>query len=165
MPLFRPRQRSRPTRRAPARSLSGWVLCLALLGSVSGGCAPTIAPYSSTAYEQATSLKVESLALMDRATEPYPGHAQDVTALWLALQKAHEYARGRPRNEISARQWSILLDAERNLLGGFLARWREQSTLSPVFVTEAKGLVSEAFDLIIGLESGKIRPSDVPGSE
>jgi hypothetical protein len=165
MRLLRPRVHTQPIRRALVRArVARWV-CLVLLGGVSTGCAPTIAPYSATAYEQATSLKVESLALMDRATDPFARHAEEVNALRLALQKAHEYALGRPRNEISARQWAILLDPERNLLGGFLARWREQSTLSRVFVTEARGLVSEAFDLIIGLESGKIRASDVPEGE
>lgn len=124
------------------------------------GCAPTISPYSAAAYEQATSLKVESLAVMDRATEPFAAHVAEVEALRLRLAKAHEFARGRPRNDESARQWEILVDPERNLLGGFLRRWEQQSTLSPVFVEEAKRLIAQAFDTIIGLESGKIRRAD-----
>ena len=64
-------------------------------------------------------------------------------------------------NDISAQQWRILIDSERNLLGGFLARWKKESRLSATFVTEAKGLVSDVFDTIIGLESGKIKPDQV----
>jgi hypothetical protein len=75
-------------------------------------------------YEQATSLKVESLA------------------------------RGRPGNEISARQWEILISPDRNLLGGFLSCWEKESALSEAFIGEERGIVADAFDTTIGLESG-----------
>jgi hypothetical protein len=99
---------------------------------------------------------------MERATEPYAAHEREVADLVMRLTEAYEYARGRPDNEISTRQWEILMDSTRNLLGGFLARWRREGTLGQLFVREAGGLVSDAFDTIIGLESGKIRRSDVP---
>lgn len=125
-------------------------------------CAAHISAFSPVAYEQATSLKVDALALMAQATQPYASHAAAVDDLRLRLAKAYEFARGRPKNEISARQWAILADSTRNLLGGFLARWQRDSTLSAVFVTEAQRLVAEAFDTIIGLESGKIKRDQVP---
>lgn len=37
---------------------------------------------------------------------------------------AYEYAKGRPKNAISARQWEILKGPNRHLLGGFLQRWK-----------------------------------------
>lgn len=132
------------------------ILLLAL-----AGCAPSIAPFSEHAYEQAVSLKVESLALMGAATEPFGDHADAVEALRTELEKAHQFALGRPKNEISAQQWAILTAPDRNLLGGFLARWEAQDSLSPVFVSEAQRLVADAFDTIIGLESGKLRPDDI----
>jgi hypothetical protein len=46
-------------------------------------------------------------------------------------------------------------------LGGFLKRWKDEETLSAMFVSEAQILVSDAFDAIIGLESGKIKPSEI----
>lgn len=125
------------------------------------GCAPTIAPFSERAYEQAVELKVEALAVMGAATEPFDDHRAAVEAVRFELDKAYEFAAGRPDNEISARQWQILRDPERNLLGGFLARWETAGTLSPFFVTEAQGLVADAFDTVIGLESGKVRPDAV----
>jgi hypothetical protein len=118
----------------------------------------SISLYSEVAYEQATSLKVESLALMDSATEDYAIQQASVEDLETKLDKAYEYAKGRPKNEISAKQWQILIDPERNLLGGFLKRWELEGALSGVFIEEAKGLISDAFDTIIGLESGKIKP-------
>lgn len=43
----------------------------------------------------------------------------------------------------------------------FLKRWETDGTLSQMFITEMQMLVSDAFDTIIGLESGKIDPSEV----
>ncbi len=133
-----------------------------LLSGLLAGCAPTISTFSPIAYEQATSLKVDALGLLDRATEPYGDHRVAAESLTVRLAKAYEFAKGRPRNDLSARQWQILIDPVRNLLGGFLARWKKESKLSAAFVAEAKELVSDAFDTIIGLESGKIQPDQVP---
>jgi hypothetical protein len=121
----------------------------------------SISPYSPTAYQYATSLKVESLMLMDKATEPYATHQSEVEALVTKIAIAYEYARGRPKNEISTRQWEILKDPNRHLLGGFLQRWKGESQLSRPFITEAQGLVADAFDTIIALESGKVAPAQV----
>ena len=134
---------------------------LILLG-LATGCAPRLAPFSELAYEQAISLKVDALALTSHAAEPFARHREAALALTLRLEKAYEFARGRPRNEISAQQWEILRDPERNLLGGFLRRWESASTLSPAFIEEARRLIADAFDTIIGLESGKIKPDAVP---
>lgn len=141
----------------PAKVRSLAAPALAVLVS----CAPHISQFSPIAYEQATELKVDAQALMARAAEPYPKHEDDVIALTLRLEKAYEFARGRPRNEISARQWAILADSTRNLLGGFLARWKRETSLSPAFISEARQLVAQAFDTIIGLESGKLKEKDV----
>ena len=126
-----------------------------LIVSILAACSNLIAVYSQTAYEQATSIKAESLVLMNKATEPYSQHAQEVAALMLNVDKAYEYAKGRPRNEISTEQWARMKDPNSNLLGGFLKRWQEQGRLSPVFVKEAEAQIAEAFDQIIELESGK----------
>ncbi len=120
-----------------------------------------IAPYSHFSYQQATSLKVEALALMDKATEQSASHENEIKEVETRIEKAYEYAKGRPKNKFSTEQWQILKDPNRNLLGGFIKRWRKESTLSTYFIKEAKGLVADAFDTISGLESGKIKKSDV----
>jgi len=97
---------------------------------------------------------------MRKAETPFEGYTKRIQNLELELDKAYEFAKGRPRNEFSARQWEILLDPERNLLAGFIRRWENSETLSWPFIVEASGVVSDAFDTIIGLESGKIHAGD-----
>ncbi|MCW8813891.1 MAG: hypothetical protein OQJ93_04865 [Ignavibacteriaceae bacterium] len=121
----------------------------------------SISVYSPEAYKQAVDLKIESLNLMLSATLPFSDYEEDVAFLKTELSKAYEFAKGRPNNEISTKQWEILIDENRNLLGGFLKRWENDETLAEMFVTEAQKLVSDAFDTIIGLESGKISPSEL----
>lgn len=134
---------------------------LLLVAIVVSGCAPSISQFNETAYQQAVQLKVQSLALLDKASEPYADHAEKAEALHQELHTAYEYARGRPHNEISTRQWKIMIDPKRNLMGGLLARWEEEDSLSPVFVRELRGVISDVFDTIIGLESGKIKPEEI----
>jgi hypothetical protein len=129
-------------------------LCLFALASCS-----TISTYDQAAYEHATSAKVDTLALMDKATESYSAHEKEITAVRTELQKAYEYDLGRPLNKITVAQWGILLDPERNLVGGFLKMWKSKGSLGATFVTEKKDQIALAFDKIIGLESGKIKPS------
>lgn len=121
-------------------------------------CAPLIAPYNETAYQYATSIKAESLILMERATESYSVHSNEVDDLRLRLRQAYEFANGLPKNDLSTRQWEILIDPNRNQLGGFLKRWEDNGELNAVFVNEMKSEVEKAFDEIIRLESGKIQP-------
>ncbi|MBN1637587.1 MAG: hypothetical protein JW866_01375 [Ignavibacteriales bacterium] len=122
-------------------------------------CAPLIGPYSPTAYNYATSLKVETLAIMDKANEPYLNHQSSVEALVIELHKAHEYVKGVPSNSISAKQWEILIKEDGDLFGKFIKRWKDNSTLSMTFINEFKGLIIDAFDEIICLEANKKKPS------
>lgn len=121
----------------------------------------SISVFSPEAYKQAVDLKVESLNLMAAATMPYTDFEEEADYLKTELSKAYEFSKGRPDNEISTRQWEILINPDGNLLGGFLKRWEEEGTLSQMFVIEMQMLVSDAFDTIIGLESGKIDPSEI----
>jgi len=135
------------------------ILTLAF-GLVISSCS-SISVFSPEAYKQAVDLKVESLELMSFATMPYADNAESVDYLKTELSKAYEFSKGRPENEISTKQWEILINPDGNLLGGFLRRWKDEETLSEMFVTEMQTLVSDAFDTIIGLESGKIDPSEI----
>jgi len=120
----------------------------------------SISVFSPEAYKQAVDLKVESLNLMSSATMPFADYEEEVLHLTTELDKAFEFSKGRPDNEISTEQWEILIGQEGNLLGGFLKRWETEGTLSEMFISEMQLLVSDAFDAIIGLESGKIDPSE-----
>jgi hypothetical protein len=137
------------------------VLISIITFSLASWSCSNISVFSPEAYKQAVDLKVESLELMSFATSPYVENEENVTYLKTELRKAYEFALGRPNNELSAGQWEILINEEGNLLGGFLKRWEEEDVVSEMFVTEMQTLVSDAFDTIIGLESGKIDPSEL----
>ncbi len=121
----------------------------------------SIAQFDSQSYKNAVNTKVSALALMDKATTPYEQNKTEINALYFSLNQGYEYANGIPKNEITTAQWAIMKDPERNLLGGFLKRWQEKKTLKPAFINSAKTVISDGFDAIIGLESGKINPADV----
>lgn len=116
------------------------------------GC---MAKFDPIAFQQATTLKVESLLLMEKATGSYTRHEGEITALMLKVERAYEYASNKPRNKITANQWKILADPDRNLLGGFMKQWKEKDRLGDVFIEEAKKIITDAFDTIIDLEKGK----------
>ena len=128
------------------------VVLLVLAGSA---CTPVISPFSARAYEQAVDLKVDALRTIELAEEPFDRHRSRAEALQVRLAKAAEYAKGRPRNEVSARQWDIMIDPDGHMIGGFLKRWEEQDSLSWAFIREATFQIEAGFDAIIGLESGK----------
>ena len=118
-------------------------------------CTPLISQFDATAYRDATSLKVDSLAVMSEATTPYKLHGKEVSKLKVELAKAYEYVKGIPHNEISSQMWERLLDPKGFLLGGFLQRWKEKGSLSPAFVKDEERQVSDGFDKIICLEANK----------
>jgi lipopolysaccharide biosynthesis protein len=120
----------------------------------------TISLYDQYAYNQTTSLKVEALSLMDQATESYTEQQETVEALQMKIEKAYEYEKNRPKNEITIKMWEILKSQEKNLLGGFITRWKNEGKLNSTFISEAKLQIAEGFDYIAQLESGKIKASD-----
>lgn len=126
-----------------------------ILSFCAAACAPLIGPYSPTAYQNATDLKAETLALMDKAAESYSDHSKEVEALMVKVNKAYEYVHGIPSNELSAKQWDILRKPDGDLLGKFLGRWKSEGTLKQIYIDEFKGIVSDAFDEIICLEANK----------
>jgi len=121
----------------------------------------TISRFSQYAYIQTTSLKVDALSIMDLAIDNYSSHQNSTLELQINLQKLYEYERNRPKNEITIKLWDKLLDPKGHLLGGFLTRWQQEEKLNDVFIGEAKKLVSDAFDLIAGLESNKIKSKEI----
>lgn len=148
--------RTERVRAAPVAAL------LVVLAAALGACTPLIGAYSPRAYEHATSLKAETLALVERADEPYAEHRQAAERLMVDLQRAYEYVRGVPRNAISARQWRLLVDPDGDLVGRFMQRWRDEGTLRPAFIAEFRAILADAFDEIICLEANKREPTDCP---
>jgi hypothetical protein len=121
----------------------------------------TISSFDQQAYTQTISLKVDGLNIMDLAKDEYSAHEKTVKEFQTQLQKIYEYEKNRPKNEITIQQWDKLLDKKGHLLGGFLNRWETEKKLGETYITEAKKLVDKAFDQIAGLESKKLKPSDI----
>lgn len=138
-------------------------LIIILLASLYG-CSifsPKISTYDSYAYLQTTSVKVDALNLMDMSSEDFQLHGKDIHSLQNTIQKICEYEKHRPKNEITNKQWEILMDTTGHLLGGFLIRWRSLGKLGKTYIDEKKKQISFAFDQIAELESKKIKPSEI----
>jgi len=116
----------------------------------------TISTYDQAAYEHATNAKVDTLALMDKATGSYSSRTKDITALNLELDKAYEYDKGRPLNQITMTSWDVLR-RPKGILNRFLTSWKTSGTLNSTFINDKKAHVGREFDDIIQLESGKIK--------
>lgn len=127
---------------------------LIALITVIAGCS-TIDVFNQRAYEQAVNIKVEAVSLMDNASESFGNYEEQVNRLKVEAEKAYEYAKGRPQNEESTKQWAIMVDPGENMLFGFLKRWKEEDKLGRAFIDASKKLISDGFDAIIELESGK----------
>jgi hypothetical protein len=118
-------------------------------------CDPLISPFQEQAYENATTLKAQSLALIAKSGEPYSSHREAVEKLLVDVDAAYEYADGLPKNEVVSKQWDILRNPDGNLLGGITRRWRSSGTLRPFFREEVAIQVGDAFDTIICVEINK----------
>ncbi|VVU99226.1 hypothetical protein FVB9532_00478 [Mesonia oceanica] len=135
-----------------------YVVILASLLSISCESIKTAA-FDQYSYQKATEIKVESNHLIENATNPYGNYETEVEELLSDLDKIIEYEKNKPYNDVSLQLWQILSDDERNLLAGFLKRWKEKGQMSEVFVSEAKSQVMEAIDLIIQYEANKNKQS------
>jgi len=115
--------------------------------------------FDQYSYQKAVEIKVEASNLIDKATTSYTDNIEDIERLNLEIQKIVAYEKNKPNNEISYAMWKILSDSEKNLLVGFLKRWKEKDVLSQFFVTEAKAQIMEAMDLLIQYEAKKDKES------
>ena len=115
--------------------------------------------FDQYSYQKTTELKVETSNLMDKATNSYKDHKEEVEKLLVDIQKLMEYEKNKPNNEITFAMWQLLNDKEKNLLAGFFKRWEEKETFSPVFLQESKNQVLEALDLLIQYEIKKDKQS------
>jgi len=132
-------------------------VCLTLLFLLAFAACSTISTYDQTAYLQAVNTKVDALALMAKAVEPYTNYRNEVAQFLIELDKAYEYERGRPLNTDTIKQWDILRNPDGDLLGGFLKEWKDEGKLLPVYVERKRAQIGTAFDQIIQLESGKVK--------
>jgi hypothetical protein len=118
------------------------------------GCT-SISVFSQYAYQQAVDLKVESLNLISQADHSYKDYQKEVNDLIQKIDKAYEYAKGRKDNDLSTKQWEILINPDGHLFGSFLKKWKSEDKLSSTYLNEKLKQISDAYDEVINLESGK----------
>ena len=147
------------------RYLSYWKCYLiAAVSMVLYSSCATISRFDEYAYTQVTSVKVDALAIMDSATTPYAQCAISAKQVLTSLSKMYEYERNRPKDQITVKMIGLMQDSSGHLFGGFIKRWQKEGTLDATFIAESKNIIGLAFDQISQLESGKIKPSQVPNT-
>src|SRR5438309_3206386 len=87
-----------------AGAVSLGFLCFGLITACN-----TITTYDQAAYAQAVNLKVDTLALMDKASGTWEAHTGDISKLNIAMAKGCEYDKNRPRNDVTGKLWEVLL--------------------------------------------------------
>jgi len=136
------------------------IIVILLIGTVAMSCnSLKTAVYDQYSYQKSVEIKIEASNTIDKATTLYSDNLEAIAHLNLEIQKIVAYEKNKPNNEITYAMWQILSDKEKNLLSGFLKRWKEKGKLSQVFVTEAKGQIMEAMDLLIQYEGKKDKTS------
>jgi len=120
----------------------------------------TISVFDKYSYKETISAKIESLALMDKATESYNDHEAAVETLTKSMLKIYEYEKHRTRNNETLRMWEIILDPGKHLLSGFFVKWKSDDHLNKAFIDQVKIQVEKGFDIIIDLENKKIKPGE-----
>jgi len=120
-------------------------------------CSKFMATFDQAAYSQVTALKVDALALMDKSSEDYTLHITDVKAFQLELDKAIEYDKLRPNNDLTNKEWAVLIDPSQGLLGDFLAKWSKDGKLGAAYIADKKKQIGDSIDQIAGLEIKKLK--------
>ena len=144
----------------------------ATLGIVSvvlllSGCKPLITTYDPYSYTQLSTVKVDVLNVMSKATDEYSKHESEVEAVKVEVQKAYEYDTHKPKNEVMTEMWKFLQDrllsdelegiAGHQFKKGFFNKWKAENKQSQVFVDQASTqIIGPMFDLIMELESKKL---------
>ena len=131
------------------------ILILTIVSTIGIISCTTTAQFDQVAYTQITSVESDALSLMDKATEDYSTHTQEIDDVSNKIQKAYLYDKNRPNNKKAEEMWNLIIDPEGHLYGGFLARWKAESKLNTAFINEAKKKMEVNFDRLKQLESKK----------
>jgi len=111
--------------------------------------------YDQYSYQQEISLKIETKALLEHATEDYATYQGQIVKVLLEMDKMEEYEKNKPDNTISYQMWHLMTDSDKNSVAGLFKRWKGKGQLTEVFAEEASKQVMEAFDALIKYEVSK----------
>ncbi|HEX3043487.1 MAG TPA: hypothetical protein VHY08_01930 [Bacillota bacterium] len=114
------------------------------------GC--LVSPFEQKALDQDKALKIEALALMDKAVEDYDLHQDQINALTVKIDAAIAYEKSRPKNEITVKMWT---DGIKKPCADFFEIWQKEGKTSQIYVDGKKEQISDSFDQIIQFEEAK----------
>lgn len=144
--------------------LKRWVL---LVLSLSLTACVNLAGYDQRAYENATSLKPRTLALVEKSKlgNSYQSSERAAENLMIQLEAAFEYANGIEHNNEAAKNWRDLIGNKDRMIGAWMVRWKTDGQVNPTLANELKSQFAEGFDIIICLEANKRQLSACPNLE
>lgn len=116
-----------------------------------------LAGYDQKAYENATSLKPATLAMVAKSgkEDSFAANAAATEDLLVKLSAAYEYANGIEFNNEAAKNWRDLIGNDDSMIKGWLAGWQNNGSVSQAFLPEISEQLAEGFDTIICLEANK----------
>jgi len=119
-------------------------------------CIP-LAGYDQQAYQNATSLKAATIAMVEKSSEDdsFAANGAAVEDLLVRLSAAYEYANGVEHNNEAAKNWDDLIGDDDSMVKGWISNWRAGGSISPALLPEIKMQIAEGFDTIICLEANK----------
>ena len=126
-----------------------------------------LAGYDQRAYENATSLKPRTLAMVEKSKlgNSYQGNVAAAENLMIQLQAAFEYANGIEHNNEAAKNWRDLIGDEEQMITAWMTRWKTDGQVNPTLASELRSQFAEGFDIIICLEANKRQLSACPNLE
>jgi hypothetical protein len=130
------------------------VYALIVLG-VSACAGVPISYYDATTYAQLTSLKAETVTLVESFdTKPYVENEAKIEATTLNLRKAYEYEKGKGEpNSDTTKQFSKISGLFMNDVKDY--KDSGPGTLGPKYFQEAAFALGQAFDIAISTENLK----------
>jgi hypothetical protein len=149
------------------------LIAILFISFVFYSCKTIITTYDQYSYTQLSTVKVDVLNVMSKATEDYSLHAKEIEVVIAQQHKAMEYDIHKPKNEVMSKMWAILdklLNDTTSLptitagitphKKGFFASWANEKKLGKAYAENFAQQISEGFDLIMELESSKIKPDN-----
>ena len=116
-----------------------------------------LAGYDQQAYENATTLKAATLAMLEKSSDSgsFVAHQRATDTLLVSLSAAYEYANGIEHNNEAAKNWRDLIGDDDTMIKGWLKIWRTYGSVSEAILLELREQLAEGFDTIICLEANK----------
>jgi len=133
-----------------------------LISFLISSCISMQALFDQHAYESAIAIKIKAIQLVEKSKggTSISTVNDEVESLSTELQILYEYETRRKNNDESVKMIELIKDPNKNLLSGFVKRWESGTSMNEDFIDQVKIQIEEGFNILIELESKKLKPSD-----